>query len=255
MSKETTATTPSTSTITCGAHEMADRILSASLDKAIAALPAAVHAAMWQTLPEKYTPELADAIAAGTIANLNPLHQHAVCPWPGLCTDTTPGHYDHASEEHVVNGKSGERLLDVGMVDVSDGAGAVVYIGGMTHEDFQPEEVRPKTAELRQLLDTADEMADQVLGNDATVLAAIDRQIEDDMDRLIARIAHRRRTAIKLNPGRTPFTEPEAEQVSAAAFHLATLAFNVSLEKGPEPVGTLRSMRSWLDMAATEVRS
>ncbi|WP_199845138.1 DUF6907 domain-containing protein, partial [Streptomyces scabiei] len=43
---------------------------AASLDKAIAALPAAVHAAMQQTVPGKYTPELADAIAAQAIANL-----------------------------------------------------------------------------------------------------------------------------------------------------------------------------------------
>jgi len=87
-----------------------------------------------------------------------------ICPiWPGICTDTTPGHYDHFNHEHTVLSKTGEVLLDVGMCALSDGGGAVVYIAGMNHEDFRPEEVRAKTAELRRMLDKADEMADQVL--------------------------------------------------------------------------------------------
>jgi hypothetical protein len=39
-------------------------------DELTAALPEAVHAAMRSALPEKYTPELADAIAAGVVAKL-----------------------------------------------------------------------------------------------------------------------------------------------------------------------------------------
>lgn len=233
---------------------MVDRIYAASLDKAIAALPAAVDTAMRKALPGEYTPELAGQIAETMAAELRQ-PQAAVCPWPDLCTATTPGHYDHASEEHVVTGKSGERLLDVGMVDISDGVGAVVYIGGMTHEDFRPQEVRAKTAELRQLLDTADEMADRVIGDDASTLSALDRQIEDDMARLIARIAYRRRTAITLNPGRTPFTEPETEQVSAAAFHLSTSALSAALEKAPDPDGMLRAMRQYVVMLGSEARA
>nr|WP_119589732.1 hypothetical protein [Streptomyces scabiei] len=52
-----------------------DRVINepgapASLDKTIAALPDAVHEAMRKTLPDKYTPELADAIATHTVAEL-----------------------------------------------------------------------------------------------------------------------------------------------------------------------------------------
>jgi hypothetical protein len=129
------------------------------LDRLTAALPAAVDEAMRKTLPDQYAPELAAAIAqtmAGILTG-------ALCPvWPGVCTDTTPGHYDHHNHEHQVTDKRGETLLDVGFVQLSDdeyGASRpVVCIGG---EDFAPEEVRAKTAELRRLLDQADEMADK----------------------------------------------------------------------------------------------
>ncbi|MFF5009658.1 DUF6907 domain-containing protein [Streptomyces phaeochromogenes] len=87
-----------------------------------------------------------------------------VCPvWPGICTDTEPGHYDHFNHQHSVLDKSGGRLLSVSFIQFSDeelGASeAVVAIGD---EDFAPEEIRPKTAELRRLLDAADAMADKV---------------------------------------------------------------------------------------------
>src|SRR5688500_17980840 len=84
------------------------------------------------------------------------------CPvFPGLCTVTEPGHVDHWNHDHQTVDKRGERILDVGFVQVSDGAPAVIYIGG---EDYAPEEVRAKTAEIRALLDEADRMADQLLG-------------------------------------------------------------------------------------------
>jgi hypothetical protein len=87
----------------------------------------------------------------------------ATCPaWPGLCTDGTSGHLIHL-DRHKVTDKRGETLLDVAFLqftdDVADGP-AVICIGA---EDFDPSEVRAKTAELRRLLDQADEMADKVL--------------------------------------------------------------------------------------------
>ncbi|MCX4906842.1 hypothetical protein [Streptomyces sp. NBC_00878] len=88
----------------------------------------------------------------------------AECPvWPGICTDTAPGHFDHFNHEHRVLDKSGNPLLDVGFVQLSDLGGnspAKIYVRG---EDFAPEEIPAKTAELRRLLDTADAMAEKVL--------------------------------------------------------------------------------------------
>jgi hypothetical protein len=56
---------------TSPADEMADRILTASRDKVIEALPEVVDQAMRKTLPEHYTPETAAAIAAGMTAELS----------------------------------------------------------------------------------------------------------------------------------------------------------------------------------------
>lgn len=87
----------------------------------------------------------------------------ATCPaWPGLCTDTSSGHLVHLNREHKVTDKRGETLLDVAFLqftdDVADGA-PVICIGDV---DFDPSEVRAKTAEIRRLLDQADAMADKV---------------------------------------------------------------------------------------------
>lgn len=96
---------------------------------------------------------------------MNAIDPTATCrEYPGLCTETEPGHYDHSNHEHRVRDKQGETILDVGFVQVSDGGPAVIYIGGLAHEDYAPEEVHVKTAEIRRLLDEADRMADQLLG-------------------------------------------------------------------------------------------
>src|SRR5688500_2281855 len=84
----------------------------------------------------------------------------ASCPtFPGLCTETEPGHFDHSNHDHKVTDKQGETILDVGFVQVSDGGPAIIYIGGLCHEDYAPEEVHAKTAEIRALLEEADRMA------------------------------------------------------------------------------------------------
>jgi hypothetical protein len=88
----------------------------------------------------------------------------ASCPtYPGVCTETTPGHVDHSNHEHRVRDQRGETILDIGFVQASGGGPAVIYVGGMHHQDLLPEEVRAKTAELRRLLDEADRMADRLM--------------------------------------------------------------------------------------------
>ncbi|MEH0549242.1 hypothetical protein QA802_41260 [Streptomyces sp. B21-105] len=136
-----------------------------NLAAVVAALPDAIDQAMRNTLPGMYTPQLAADLAAAMTAELrNP--QPADCPvFPGLCTETMPDHHDHSNHEHTVTNKQGEHLLDVGFVQLSDGGPAIVYIGGMSHEDYLPEEVRPATAKLRQLLDEADAIADRLLAD------------------------------------------------------------------------------------------
>ncbi|MGJ5826025.1 hypothetical protein [Streptomyces ossamyceticus] len=159
MNDETTRTTTSTSPAISGADEAVNRVLDASRDKIIAVLPEVVDKAAREAFAD-YTPEAAARIAETMIGILI----GTICrDYPGVCTDTEPGHFDHFNHEHSVTNKDGEHILDVGFVQLSDGGPAAIYIGGMHHEDLRPEEVRAKTAELRRLLDQADEMADKVI--------------------------------------------------------------------------------------------
>lgn len=152
-------TTPNTP----GVDQMVDRIRTASLDQPVGALPKVADKVMRETLPQWYTPELAAEFTQTVIGILT----GALCPvWPTICTDTTPGHYDHFNHQHKVTDKRGQTLLDVSFVQFSDEAGAspaTVSLGGMVSEDYDPSEVRAATAEIRRLLDQADEMADQVM--------------------------------------------------------------------------------------------
>jgi len=245
MSKETTATTPSTSMTSSPADEMADRTLAASLDKVVDALPEAVDQAVRKT-PPGTTPEQAAQIATHMVARLT----GTACPVYEDCTEAGPGHYDHFNHCLRVVGEDGETILDAGMVHLSGEGAPMVYL---RNEEFtDAASAHAKTAEVRRLLDQVDAIADRVLGVDADTLTSIDQQITVDTTRLIAMIAARRRTAIKLNPGRTPFAEPETEQVSAAAFQLATEALKVSVEKTQDRPGTLRAMRAYVDLAAEQ---
>ena len=54
---------PSARSTISGADQMVDRIHTASLDKLIAALPAAVDQSMRKALPHRHTPELAAQFA------------------------------------------------------------------------------------------------------------------------------------------------------------------------------------------------
>jgi hypothetical protein len=142
--------------------------------------------------------------------------REAICPvWPTVCTDTTPGHYDHHNHEHKVTDKRGGLILDVGFVQLSDERGdspAFIHIGG---EDFDPSEVRAKTAELRRLLDQADAMADQVMRMQGTAVP------------------------------------PPAERAFSAALESIDAAFEASQDIGR----TRDALRTFVDMTAAEVRA
>lgn len=164
MNKETTRTTTSTSAAISGADEAVDRILAASRDKVIAALPDAVDQAMRETLPRRYTSDLAAAIAAQVIANLTGVSS-TPCPVFRDCADTTPGHYDHFTHDiKVIDDTDGSTILDAGMV-ANSGSDRHVIVYLRNAEFTDPESVRAKTAEVRAFLDQVDEMADRVFAD------------------------------------------------------------------------------------------
>lgn len=160
MNKGTTATAPLTSQPS-PADEVVDRIRTANLDRLTAELPAIVDQTMRKTLPGHYTPEAAAAVSDTILGILT----GQLCPvWPTICTDTTPGHYDHFQHQHEVTIKTGHALFGIGFVQNSGGDGPFIYLaGGSESEDYAPSEVREATAKIRRLLDEADEMADKVL--------------------------------------------------------------------------------------------
>ncbi|MEU9245680.1 hypothetical protein [Streptomyces sp. NPDC048385] len=182
--------------------------------------------------------------------------------WPGLCTDTEPGHYDHYAHDHRITDKSGNSLLDVTFVQFGDkelgDSPASVGIGGQVSEDYAPEEFHQAANAVRRLMDTGDDMAVQVMtrtGNGRQALAILDQRIDDDIERLTQLLAARRRLAIQLNPGTTPFAETDEEQVAAAAFELATRSGVAALDLSPDAAGTVRALRGWLSLAEDENRA
>ncbi|MGW0596108.1 hypothetical protein ACWD11_03070 [Streptomyces sp. NPDC002776] len=83
-------------------------------------------------------------------------------------------------------------------------------------------------------------------------LPETDELLSDAVLWVIGLLALRRRFAIALEPGKTPFTETESEQTSAAAFSLAARAIEVALAQSPDRAGTLAAMRSLLNLHADE---
>jgi hypothetical protein len=153
------STTTSTSSTPIGQHTGRDQLTTT--------ITAAVHEAMRKTLPHKYTPDLADVIAAQTIANLTGVTS-APCPVFRDCTDTTPGHYDHHSGDvKVVDDADGSTILDAGMVANSGSdRHAIVYLRNAEFTD--PASVRAKTAEVRAFLDRVDALAERVFADQQT---------------------------------------------------------------------------------------
>ncbi|GKQ37169.1 hypothetical protein [Streptomyces sp. A012304] len=151
------------------AAEHAEALDTLDFDKLIAAVPDAVDTAMQQAIPHRYNPTIAASIAADITARLCKARQGDAyeCPvWPGLCVETEPGHYDHHNHRNFVTDKRGERMLDIGFIQFSDEEGAAppkICISGMGSEDYDPSEVREKTAEIRRMLDEADAIADRII--------------------------------------------------------------------------------------------
>ncbi|KUN03947.1 hypothetical protein AQI95_21140 [Streptomyces yokosukanensis] len=136
-----------------------------TLDQLCAALPAVVDQAMRTALPGHYSREVAERIAAGMIARLRQRYEDkpSACQYRD-CEDTEPGHYDHYNHRLRVTGEDGSTILDAGMAALSGSeAGAVVYVRNEEFTDAAA--VRAKTAEIRQLLDEADAMADRVFAD------------------------------------------------------------------------------------------
>ncbi|MFJ1667337.1 hypothetical protein ACIOK4_13305 [Streptomyces bottropensis] len=130
----------------------------------VAAMPAAIHEAMRNTLPHKYSAELADAIAAHAIATLTGVTA-VPCPVFRDCADTTPGHYDHFTHDtKVLDDADGSTILDAGMV-ANSGSDRHVIVYLRNAEFTDPESVRAKTAEVRAFLDQVDALADRVFAD------------------------------------------------------------------------------------------
>lgn len=159
-----TPTDPTEAVQATPAAQTVDRAFAANIDKVIAALPAAIHEAMRKRLPHKYTPDLADAIAAQAIANLTGVTS-TPCPAFRDCADTTPGHYDHFTRDiKVVDDSDGSTILDAGMV-ANSGSNRHVIVYLRNAEFTDPAKVREKTAEMRAFLDEVDALADRVFAD------------------------------------------------------------------------------------------
>lgn len=203
------------------------------LDRLAAALPAIVDRAMQDTIPAKYTPELAAAIAEDVIARLTAASpNNTPCPdgipWcdgdPANHTDTDD--HRHTGPEHNL---SGSYVQGGGWTDSLMGFQLAQWPDGQPHIVFQGSGAWP----------------DLTMGQ-------VDELIDDATGWLTQLIATRRRLAIELNPGRTPFTEPADKQTSSAAFDLATRAMDVALTKTGDQAGMLRALRNFLDLTEDE---
>lgn len=148
----TTATAPSTPT---------------GLDRLTAALPEVVDQALRDTLPHRYTPELAAQIAETTIGILT----GTICPvYPGLCTvtdgedrinaDENGRHFDHTGRTITVPSDTRPEDPEIWAAFVHCSA-SVPKIGFMS-EDLTTGQAREKAQQLRQFADQMDELADQV---------------------------------------------------------------------------------------------
>lgn len=130
------------------------------LDAILAATPDAVRVAMQKAIPDQYTPELADAIATGTITRLNALRTSACPVWPGLCTDTAPGHDTHSN--HEMEATQTGWPVSIGFVGLDDGA-PLVYVDSGMASDCGLDEVATVTAQLRAAADAMEALRDQVI--------------------------------------------------------------------------------------------
>lgn len=224
--------------------------LSFDRDKLIAALPEIVDEAMQAAIPHRYSPAVANQIAETMTGILT----GALCPvWPTICTDTTPGHYDHFNHDHKVTDKRGQTLLDVTFTQFSDEDGdgpASISLGGMLSEDYDPSDVRAATEQVRRLLDKADAMADQVMRMQG---AAVQSPAERAAVAAEAAVTTTVTTALA---GLTTNPRDVAERLHTAiddaqAVHLAGLGVDPEEAKSSEAFGTaVYAMVRAVDLAA-----
>ncbi|MFE7837473.1 hypothetical protein ACFU53_15970 [Streptomyces sp. NPDC057474] len=202
------------------------------LDRLHAALPAIVDKAMRDTVPSQYTPALAAAVAEDIFARLMAARANSTRCTDGVawCDGDPVNHTDdddhrHQGAEHTLNGSY---LCDPGTEGI-----ATFYLAKW--RDSQPHLVFQGTG-LWADID----------------LAQVDELIGDAVPWLTQLIATRRHLSILLNPGRTPFEETGEQQTASAGFDLATRAMDVALENTADRAGTLRALRTFLDMAEAE---
>jgi hypothetical protein len=198
------------------------------LDRLIAALPDVIDQSLKTTIPHRYTPELAAQMANRMIANLRRARTGIACP-DGItwCEGKAANHADddehrHEGPEYSLSGPYVQGAWTNSLV----GFQIAQWPDGEPHLVFQSDGAWPD-------LD----------------MPQVDELIADAVPWLTALIATRRRIAIELKPGRTPFTDSEDKQTASAAFDLATRAMDVALAKTEDRAGTLRALRNFLDQA------
>lgn len=196
------------------------------------AITAAVHEAMRSILPDRYTTALADAIAADTITRLAPTE--TACP-DGIawCLGDPANHADprehrHEGPEYGLTGSyiQGTLTKSIATFHIDQ------WDDGELHLVFESDGTWPD------------------LG-----LTQVDELIADAVPWLAQLIATRRRIAIELKPGRTPFMETENAQTATAAFELATAAMQIAVDKAEDQTAMLAAMRVWLRLAEDEARA
>lgn len=230
------ATRPRIKADATAARGLADHITATKgpqgLDRLAAALPGIVDKAMRDTIPARYTPELAAAVAEDILARLTAAKPNSTpCP-DGItwCLGDPVNHtndddHRHQGAEHTLNGSY---LCDPGTEGI-----ATFYLAKW--HDGEPHLVFQGTG----------------LWADIS-LSQVDELIGDAVPWLTQLIATRRHLAILLDPGRTPFEETGEQQTASAAFDLATRAMDVALENTADRAGTIRALRTFLDMAEAE---
>ncbi|MGC9381588.1 hypothetical protein [Streptomyces sp. MH13] len=147
------------------------------------AMPGVLDKVMRQVLPEQYTPEVAQKIAADIVARLNrpqlPTEAQHTLAYDGDlgacqyrdCEDTTPGHYDHFAhnapglEVKDDNGPD-DVIIDAGMAACSGSDPApVVYLRNFEANNMA--ELTAKVDEIRRMLDATLEFGARVFADGA----------------------------------------------------------------------------------------
>ena len=205
------------------------------IERLVAALPDAVDESMRKAVPHLYTPQLAAKFTAAMTAELCRPTTPPQTPCPDAvawCLGNPADHADPREHRHEgpeygltgshAQGARNESLVAFRIVQWDDDAPRLVFQSDGTWPDLD--------------------------------LTQVDELIGDAVPWLTQLVATRRRLAIEVSPNRStvPFTESEDEQMASGAFDLATKAMDIALAKSEDRAGTLRALRSFLDMTEAE---